>query len=69
MVEEFEIPCSIGDAICLSVTYGCKIYCSDEVLKLAGIQMDDDGTITDDQQEENVGKSRPLCALRSQVSI
>ena len=65
MVEEFEIPCSIGDAICLSVTYGCKIYCSDEVLKLAGIQMDDDGTITDDQQEENVGKSRDYKSVLS----
>jgi bifunctional DNase/RNase len=65
MIEEFEIPCSIGDAICLSVTYGCKIYCSDEVLKLAGIQMDDDGTITDEQQEENVGKSRDYKSVLS----
>lgn len=65
MIEEFEIPCSIGDAICLSVAYGAKIYCSDEVLNLAGIQMDDDGNINEDQQEENVNKSRDYKSVLS----
>jgi bifunctional DNase/RNase len=58
MIEEFEIPCSIGDAICLSVAYGSKIYCSDEVLNLAGIQMDEDGNLSEEQHQENTGKSR-----------
>jgi len=65
MIDEFEIPCSIGDAVCLSVVYGCKLYCSDEVLNMTGIQMDDDGNITDEQQEENVKKPRDYKSVLS----
>jgi bifunctional DNase/RNase len=65
MVEEFEIPISIGDAVCLSVAYDCKIYCSEEVLKLAGIEMSDDGDITDEQQEENTSKDRDYNSVLS----
>jgi bifunctional DNase/RNase len=53
MVEEFELDSSISDAICLSVAYGCPILCSKEVIDLAGINMDDDGNISEDQKEEN----------------
>jgi bifunctional DNase/RNase len=53
MVEEFEIESTISDAICLSVTYGCPILCAKEVIEVAGISMDDDGNISDEQQEEN----------------
>jgi bifunctional DNase/RNase len=65
MIDEFEIPCSVGDAVCLSVVFGCKLYCSDEVLNMAGIQMDDDGNITDDQQEENIKKPRDYKSVLS----
>lgn len=65
MVEEIEIPCSVGDAVCLSVVFGCKLYCSEEVLSVAGIQMDDDGNITDEQQEENVKKPRDYKSVLS----
>ena len=53
MVEEFEIETTISDAICLSVAYGCPILCSKEVMEMAGISMDDDGNITEDQHIEN----------------
>lgn len=53
MVEEFEMESSIGDALCLSVSYKCPIYCSKEVLDIAGILMDDDGTMSEEQYEEN----------------
>jgi len=53
MVEEFELESSISDAVCLSVTYKCPIFCAKEVLDVAGILMDDDGTLTEEQNEEN----------------
>jgi protein-arginine kinase activator protein McsA len=56
MIEEYEIEASIGDAICLSVTYKCPIYCAQDVLVSAGIEMDDDGNITDEQHEKNMSK-------------
>lgn len=65
MVEEFEISCSVGEAICLSVAYGCKVFCSDEVLSMAGIQMDEDGNISDEQQNQNVNKQRDFKSVLS----
>ena len=53
MVDEFEMECSVGDALSLAVGYKCPIYCNKEVLDVAGIIMDDDGTITEDQYDEN----------------
>lgn len=53
MVEEFEIDASIGDALSLAVSYKCPILCSKEVLDVAGILMEDDGSMSDEQQEEN----------------
>ena len=54
MIEEFEIDASIGDALCLAVTYKCPIVCSKDVLASAGIEMDDDGNITDEQHQKNM---------------
>jgi len=53
MVDEFEIECGIGDAIALALVYKCQIFCNKEVLKLYGIEMDDDGSISDEQYESN----------------
>lgn len=52
-VDEFEVECSVGDAICLSLSYECPIVCSKEVLKISGIEMDDDGTMNEDQSKTN----------------
>ena len=48
-----EIECSVGDAISLSMVYKCPILCTKEVLKIYGIEMCDDGSITNDQNESN----------------
>lgn len=58
MIDEFEFNCSVGDAICLSLVYGCDIYCSTDVLNMAGILMDDEGNIDEKQHKKNVSKSR-----------
>lgn len=49
----FELDASVGDAICLSCVYNCPIYCSQEVLDISGIKMDDNGVISDEQEEHN----------------
>lgn len=53
MIDQFEIDCAIGDAISLSLLYGCPIYCNREIIKLHGFEMEDDGTITDEQYDNN----------------
>jgi bifunctional DNase/RNase len=53
ILDDFEIECSVGDAICLALSYKCPIFCSKEVLKISGIEIDDDGTITEEQNETN----------------
>jgi uncharacterized protein len=69
MIEEFEIPCSIGDAICLSVSYGCEIYCAEEVLKLTGILMDEDGNIDESQHNRNVTKKRDYSSVMTVTDL
>jgi bifunctional DNase/RNase len=58
MIDEFEISCSVGDCICLSLEYGCPIYASSDVLKLSGILMDDEGNIDESQHQRNLNKKR-----------
>jgi bifunctional DNase/RNase len=53
MVDEFPIDCSIGDAIALAIAYKCPIFCSNEVINILGFEMNDDGTISDEQYERN----------------
>lgn len=53
MVDDIEVECSIGDAVALSLSYRCPILCAEEVLKSSGIIMEDDGSITEDQNEIN----------------
>ena len=65
MIDEFEFSCSIGDAICISLAYGCPIYCSQEVLKLSGIHMDDEGNIDESQHEKNIKKNRDYKSVLS----
>lgn len=52
-IDEHEIYCTIGDAISLSIVYGCPIYASEAVLNTAGIYMSNDGKISEDQYQKN----------------
>lgn len=51
--DTFEIECTIGDAISMSLLYECPLYVSSTVLDTVGIYMSDDGQITDDQNDKN----------------
>lgn len=53
MIDSFELDCNIGDAISLSLIYNCPIYCNNEIIKLHGFEMGDDGSITDEQYKNN----------------
>lgn len=52
-LDSFELDCSVGDALCMALTFNCPILCSKEVLDIAGIQMDEDGQVSEDQKQEN----------------
>jgi len=43
---------SVGDAISLSLTYGCPLYVSRDVMEMAGVVMGDDGEV-DEQPEDD----------------
>jgi bifunctional DNase/RNase len=46
-VEEFDIDCSIGDAISLSLIYECDLTASSHVMTMVGISIDDNGKVDD----------------------
>lgn len=52
-MDSYEIECSIGDAVSMAMLYKCPIFASKQVLDGAGIQMDENGYISDEQQKEN----------------
>ena len=53
-LDEVEIECCVGDALALSIVYGCPIYVSQSVLNIAGVIIDDDGTGLEDLDLEEV---------------
>jgi len=53
ITEDFEMECSIGDAVCLALSFSCPIYCTPDVLKVAGIEIEDSGSMTTEQDERN----------------
>jgi bifunctional DNase/RNase len=46
-----QIPAAVGDAVALSLTYGCPIYVTKEVMELAGVVMGDGGEVEDQEAE------------------
>jgi hypothetical protein len=49
-LEEFEIECTAGDGIALSLVYNCPLYVSKEVLDLSGIYVNEDGSTPSDEE-------------------
>ena len=52
-IDEIEIECNIGDAISLSLAFGCPIMVSEDVISISGIQMSDSGIVDENQEIEN----------------
>jgi len=43
-LDEVDMECTAGDAIALSVIYGCPIYTTSEILNDVGVAINDDGS-------------------------
>jgi bifunctional DNase/RNase len=54
---------SVGDAVSLSLTYGCPLYVSKDVMEMAGVVMGDDGTVEDDPDTTNDSDNDALGTL------
>ena len=54
-IEEVEIECTAGDAIALSVLYKCPIYTTIDILSVAGVSINDDGS--ESEFESDIDKS------------
>jgi hypothetical protein len=52
-IDTYEVECSIGDAISISVLYKCPIVASSVVMDAAGIYMSNDGKVSDEQKVKN----------------
>ena len=52
-IDEFEIECAVGDGVAISLAFQCPIMVSNQVMQMAGIQMDEDGEVTEEQRTEN----------------
>jgi hypothetical protein len=53
VIDTYELDCMLGDGVSMALAYKCVITVSEDIMKSAGIYMDDDGTMTDDQNEKN----------------
>ena len=49
-IEEFDVECGVGDGVALGVLYKCPIYASENVLRSAGIYINDDGSQIPDEE-------------------
>src|SRR5690606_27028586 len=52
-IDNQELDCEIGAAICLSIKYKCPIYASDSVMSTTSIYMNNSGEITPEQEKLN----------------
>ena len=55
-IEEFEIECTAGDGIALSIVYGCPLYASKEVLEISGVYINEDGSAMTKDEIDNLNK-------------
>lgn len=42
--EDFEIECTAGDGIALSIVYECPLYVDTDVLEVSGVKVNEDGS-------------------------
>ena len=58
--DEFEIECSAGDALALSLNFDCPIFVDEKVLESAGITTDEEGNPLESDTNEEVEKSNEV---------
>lgn len=52
-IEESETECTVGDGIAISMTYGCPIWASMDVIESAGIKMSEGEAMAEDATEDD----------------
>lgn len=74
-IEEFHVECSVGDGVALGVLYKCPIYASENVLRSAGIYINDDGSqipdedLDDESDDSNLDSSGSDSDFERVVSV
>lgn len=48
-IDDISIECSCGDAIILSLNFGCPLYVNEEVIETCGITIDDNGNFISEE--------------------
>jgi len=61
--QEIEIECSVGDAVILSYVYQCPIYVAMSVMNSAGVYMNDDGSVFEEEIEEYIDESKSVVSI------
>jgi len=61
--QEIEIECSVGDAVILSYVYQCPIYVAMSVMNAAGVYMNDDGSVFEEEIEEYIDESKSVVSI------
>ncbi len=52
-LEDMEFEVNTGDGLALSVVFKCPIYCNSDIIDSVGIIMNDDGSYSDAETENN----------------
>ena len=52
-IEEVEIECGSGDSIAIATIFKCPIYTTNQILDIAGVVINDDGTQPEDIEEDD----------------
>lgn len=50
--EDYDVECTIGDGLALSLVYKCPIWVNEDIIDSSGIIINDDGTQPEDSEEE-----------------
>lgn len=53
-IEEVEIECGSGDSIAIATIFKCPIYTTSDILDVAGVIINDDGTQPEDIEEDEI---------------
>lgn len=55
-IDDISVECSCGDAILLSLNFGCPLYVTEEVLSTCGIVVDDEGNFVSEEPKPEARK-------------
>lgn len=66
-LDEVDMECTAGDAIALSVIYQCPIYTTSDILEVAGVIINDDGSQVSDEEIMDIDKEDEAIDKKSRI--